>query len=122
MKGRGYVLDYLISIVSGKEKVLLNKLINFLSNFYYFYDLHQDSIYGDVFYYAYQEEAYNSYEKIASFLGLPDVKKVVRILQGINNFVIKLLDNEPKYEKLVKHKNRFLSRAFDGIVEKTKLQ
>ncbi|MDE5714739.1 MAG: hypothetical protein K2I42_01260 [Anaeroplasmataceae bacterium] len=77
----------------------LNSLISFLDNFFYFYDLMNETNYNEVFYYLYIEEVEYSYLEISDFINKNSTMQVYRIVKKMEEFIIKVLE-ENEYKEL----------------------
>lgn len=91
-----------------KVLFLIEELIQFLDDFFYYTDLFNKTNYNDVFYYLYIEEKQYSYVDIAYFIHKEHTIQIHRLFTKIESFILLIIDIEEKYVLLreyMKQKN-----------------
>lgn len=97
---KGTIIEQLNKSNDQEIKQLIQELLSFLDDFFYFYDLMNLTNYNDVFYYLYIESDTYSYIDIADFINKDYPMQIYRTYKKIEAFIEKIIDTEQKYQRL----------------------
>lgn len=97
---KGTIIDFLLYAKNQEIKDLTEKLLCFLDDFFYYYDMMNNTNYNEIFYYLYIEKTDYTYIDIAYFVQKGHTMQIYRVYKKIENFIYEVIKNEKKYEAL----------------------